>query len=178
MKITKFLVLLLITVSLISCKKEEAKPEVAKVPDVFTFTLNAVVKTDDDFQVFYKEDNDPQTPFDEESSVWSGGIKGSENAQDIVIKFPEGVYPTQVRFDFGQKKQDEILVNSMTMSFAEKSFILKGSDFFNYFIPDEKFVKIDKAASKIIPIEQEDGKFDPMLFSNSNLTLELTKLGQ
>lgn len=180
MKTNKLIVLLLITVSLISCKKSENKPEVevAKFPETFIFTLNAVVKADDDFQVFFKEDNNSQSPYDEKNSVWSGGIKGSEKAQDIVIKLPQGVYPTQIRFDFGQKKQSEILINSLKVSLEDKSFTLKGSDFFNFFIPDENFVKVDKSTSKIIPIELKDGKYDPMFYSSDLLENEIVKLSK
>lgn len=180
MKTNKFLILLLVTVSLISCKKEESKPaeEVVAAPEVFTFTLNAVVKSDDDFQIFFKEDNNPESPYEEVNSVWSGGIKGSENAQDIVFNLPEGVYPTQIRFDFGQKMQPEIVINSLKVNLKEKSFTLKGAEFFNYFTPDEKFVKVDQSASKITPIKQADDKYDPMLYSNTDFSTKLSEISK
>lgn len=180
MKTNKFLVLLLVAVSVIACKKDEKVEEKVETqkPEIFTFTLNAIVNTDDDFQIFYKEDNDPQIPFEETSSVWSGGIKASANAQDIIFTLPEGVYPTQIRLDFGQNKHSEIVINSFVASFKEKSFTLKGAEFFNFFTIDENFVKTDRVAAKIIPIEQADGKFDPMLYSNTDFTTELSKISQ
>lgn len=184
MKANKLVLMLFLTMALIGCKNEE-KVETsiettteAPKAEVYTFTLNAVIKADDDFQIFFKEDNDPQSPFEEVNSVWSGAIKGNENAQDIVFTLPEGVYPTQIRFDFGQKKQDEILVNSLKVEFKEKSVVFKGADFFNFFTPDDNFVKIDKTTSKIIPIEQKDGAFDPMLYSNTDFNTEMSKLAQ
>lgn len=180
MKTNKLLVVLLITVSLISCKKEdkvEEKLEVSK-PELFVFTLNAVVKTDDDFQLFFNEDNDINAPFEEVNSVWSGGIKGSENAQDIVINLPEGVYPTRVRFDFGQKKHTEILINSLNVSYKDKSLTLRGAEFFNFFTPDENFVTVDKTMAKIMPVEQPGGSYDPMLYSNTDFSTELAKISK
>ncbi|MBC7525384.1 MAG: hypothetical protein H7239_13225 [Flavobacterium sp.] len=179
MKTNIFLVLLLVAVSLISCKKEGKAEEksLTPAPELFTFTLNAIVKEDDDFQIFFKEDNDPQSPFKEENSVWVG-VKGNENAQDIELKLPESVYPTQIRFDFGQKEHKEILVNSLKVAFKDKSFTLKGTEFFNFFTPDENFVKVDKTASKILPVKQKNNKFDPMLYSNTDFTTELTKISK
>lgn len=176
MKTNKLFALLLITVSLFSCKKE-SKEEVLKKPELFSLKLNAIVKKDDDFQIFFKESADTQAPYEEVNSVWVG-VKGNENAQDIVFNLPEGVYPTQIRFDFGQKKQTEIVVNSLNVSFKEKAFNMKGSEFFNFFTPDENFVTIDKMGSKIIPVEQKDGKFDPMLYSTTDFTTELGKISK
>lgn len=184
MKANKLVLMLFLTIALIGCKKEEKVEEKldqqVETPkaEVFTFTLNAVIKADDDFQIFFKEDNDSQSPYEEVNSVWSGAIKGNENAQDIVFTLPEAVYPTQIRFDFGQKKQDEILINSLKVDFKDKSVTFKGAEFFNFFTPDENFVKVDKTNSKIIPIEQKDGKFDPMLYSNTDFTTEMSKLAQ
>lgn len=179
MKTNKFLVLLLVAVVAISCKKEEKvveKVEESK-PELFSFTLNAIVKSDDDFQIFYKEDNDPSTPFQEDNSVWVG-VVGSENAQDIVLNLPEGVFPTQIRFDFGQKKQSEIIINSFNVNFKDQSFTLKGSEFFDYFTADENFVKIDRAASKLVPVEQKEGQYDPMLYSNADFTTKLATISK
>ena len=179
MKTLKFLVLFLVVTSLSSCKKEGKAEEniLANAPELFNLTLNAVVKEDDDFQIFFKESNDPQSPYEEQNSVWVG-VKANENAQDIVFNLPEGVYPTQIRFDFGQKEHKEILVNSLKVAFKDKSFTLKGAEFFNFFTPDENFVQVDKVTSKIFPVKQKDNKFDPMMYSNTDFTTEISKISK
>lgn len=171
--IKKALLLMVTVVLLISCKDKVATAE--EKPDTFTFTLNAIVKKQDDFQVFYKEGTDTAAPYEEVHSVWVG-VKGNENAQNIVINLPEGVYPTQIRFDFGQKKQEEIVINNLDISYKDKSVAIKGAEFFNYFTPDENFVKIDKLNSKIIPVELAGGKFDPMFYSNTDFTTRLSTM--
>ena len=177
MKATKIFTVLFLTLSLGSCKKEENKPEEAEVTNIYTFTLNAVVKQDDDFQIFYKEDNNPETPYEELSSIWTG-VKGVETAQDIVFVLPEDVIPTQLRFDFGQnKRQPEIVVNSFKVAFRDKSFSVSGKDFFKYFIPDENFVKVDAEASKVIPVSTGT-TYDPMFFSTADFNTEMAKISQ
>jgi len=176
LKTNKILFLLFIALAVTGCKKEQNKPEEVKKTEVVTFTLNAIVKADDDFQIFYKEDNGPESTFSEESSVWVG-VKGSETAQDIVFAMPEGVFPTQLRLDLGQKPQTEIVVNNFTAKYMSKSFETKGPLFFEFFTPDENFVKFDKAALKVLPIIK-DGKTDPMVYSHSSLDLELAKFVQ
>ncbi|NBL65783.1 hypothetical protein GV828_11285 [Flavobacterium sp. NST-5] len=180
MKSIKVLVTLLLVTTILSCKNEgkDAAEKTAEKPNVYTFTLNAVVQQNDDFQIFFKEDNNPETPFEEVNSVWSG-IKGGTNAQDVIFTLPEDVFPTQIRFDFGQNKtQPGILVNNFRVAFKDKTFDVKGADFTNYFIPDEKFVKFDKATSLITPIVQENGAYDPMFFSNGVFNEQLVKLSK
>ncbi|HEU4495526.1 MAG TPA: hypothetical protein VFR70_00585 [Flavobacterium sp.] len=185
MNTNKIFVALFLALSFVSCKNEETKKSEeiknseegkAKVSNLFTFTLNVTVKQDDDFQLFYKEESGPEIPFEEAKSVWSG-VKGSETAQDIVFSLPEGVLPTQLRLDFGQnKKQPEIIVNNFKASYNDKSFSISGKDFFNYFIPDENFVKIDKEAQKVIPVTGT--AYDPMFFSTADYNTEMTKLAK
>jgi hypothetical protein len=110
MKLRTIILGIFFTVALASCKKDEKAAEgnapstEAVVNDnVTTFTLNAVVKKDDSFQIYYKQDNDVQAPFDEKSSMYVE-IKGSETAQDIVFRLPKDVMPTMLRFDFGVTK--------------------------------------------------------------------------
>lgn len=182
MKNKFFIVLALFSIVLTSCKNENAKKEEATQPTEtktknFRITLNAIVKKDDNFQIYYKEDNNATTPFAEESSLYVG-LKGSESAQDIVFNLPNGVFPTQIRFDFGtNKEQSEIVINDFKMEYEGKTFDAKGASFFNYFRPDETFVKIDKLGGKVTPLISKDGNYDPMFFSMETLDKEIMKLG-
>lgn len=177
MKASRILIALFLSISFFSCKNEETKKtEEAKVPELYTFTLNATVKQNDDFQLFFKEDNNTETPFEETNSVWSG-IKGAEMAQNIVFALPEGVFPTQLRFDFGQNKnQSEIIVNSFKVTYKDKSFNISGKDFFTYFIADENFVKVDKEASKAMPVAGTT--YDPMFYSSGDYNAQMVKISQ
>lgn len=178
MKVNKILLGLLLTITFIACKNEE-KQEIKEVKkDIYKLTLNAVVKKDDTFQVFYKDSNDTKAPFEETKSV-SVNLKGSETAQNIVFDLPEDVYPTELRFDFGfNKEQDEIVVNEFKIEFLDKNFIVKGGAFFDYFIAEKAFVSFDKATSTAKPILTKDGAYDPMFFSEVTLNGEMIKLSK
>lgn len=180
MKTIKYLVCALVITCSLSCKDEKAvapEPE-KKELDVFTFTLNGVVNKDDAFQIFYKEGSDLASPFEEQYSVFSE-FKGSDKPQDIVFKLPEDVFPTQLRFDFGNnKEQSEIVINSFQINYKGKTFEIKGTDFFTFFRPEEAFMKVDKATAKVKPFITEDGTYDPMFFSEANLNNELVKLSK
>ena len=64
------------------------------------------------------------------------------------------------------------------MEYKGKTFDTKGSGFFNYFRPDETFVKIDKQGSKVIPFVTKDGNYDPMFFSLESLDKEIINLAK
>lgn len=178
MKAKKILFGLLLTLTFVACKKEE-KQEVTEVKnDVYRFTLNAVIKKDDTFQLFYKDSNDNKAPFEETKSV-SVDLKGSETAQNIVFNLPQDVYPTELRIDFGfNKEQKDIIVNEFKVEFLDKNFIVKGASFFDYFIAEKAFVSFDKATSTAKPIITADGTYDPMFFSEVTLNAEMIKLSK
>jgi len=181
MKAIKYILCtLVIALAATSCKNEKTETvELEKNEiEVFTITLNAVIQKDDAFQIFYKEDDNFLSPFEEQNSKYAE-FKGSDKAQDLVFMLPEDVYPTQLRFDFGNnKEQSPIVVNSFKINYKGKNFEVKGADFFSFFRSEEAFVKVDKAAAKAIPFVKEDGSYDPMFFSEPALNAEMIKLAQ
>lgn len=184
MKTNTFIILLFLSLTITSCKKETEKTgeDLTQQTEVkiknFRITLNAIVKKDDSFQIYYNEDNNPLTPFVEEKSLYVE-FKGAESAQDIVFNLPESVFPTQLRLDFGtNKEQSEIVINDFKMEYQGKTFATKGASFFNYFRPEETFVKVDKINGKVIPFVDDKGNYDPMFYSLETLDKEIMKLAR
>ena len=179
MKVIKFLVCCLIIVFVVSCKKEkETDNETQKQVNVFKITLNATISKDDHFQIFYKESNDKTSPFEEKYSLFTD-VKGGEQPQDIVFNLPEDVFPMQLRFDFGtNKEQPDILVNKFKIEYNGKTFEANGSNFFDYLIADEGFVKVDRSSSKATPFVTKDGVYDPMFYSSDAMYHEIIKLAK
>lgn len=183
MKFRRLLLLMIVGLSLLSCKKEEKAADAAATENqatadenVFVITLNATVAKDDSFQIYYKQDNDVQAPFEEKNSLYSE-FKGSGQPQDIVFRLPKDVLPTMLRFDFGvNKEQTEIVVNSYRMQFNGKQFEIKGSDFFKYFYPAEEGLKFDAVKSTVKPFVKPDGSYDPLFNSQPVLNEEIAKL--
>lgn len=179
MRSNRIIVGLLLALTFIACKTEEKKEEVKEVEkNQYKITLNAVVKKDDTFQIYYKESNDDKAPFEEVNSV-RVDLKGSETAQDIVFDLPADAYPTYLRVDFGSnKEQSEITVNEFKVAFHDKVFSVKGAQFFDYFIAEKAFVNYDKATSKAMPFVTADGNYDPMFFSEATFNGEMVKLAK
>ena len=166
--------------SLVSCKNDdkklqESKENVAeKVMDtVFTITLNATVKKDDSFQLYYRKQT--ETTYEETSSFFVE-FKGSDKPQDIVFRLPDGVIPDNIRLDFGtNKEQSEIKINSFKMSYFGKTFETNGSDFFNYLLVETKTATFDKDKATLKPL-LVNGTYDPQATSEKALFEQIQKI--
>lgn len=181
MKIRLFLVGLLVSVSLISCKNSEEKTQEpvanqeTKPTNAFRITLTAIVPNDDSFQLYYSQDA-YGTPYKEENSLWKE-MKGSPNPQDIVFDLPEDVFPSFLRMDFGtNENQKEITVRNFKIEYMNKKFEAHDAQFFNYFIPNESIKSTDKVLSKVILGKKPDNTYDPLFYSEKALYDEIQKL--
>jgi hypothetical protein len=162
----------------VSCKNGDEKDEKDVIKNRYEITLNAIVKKDDTFQVYFKDSNDDKAPFEEKNSV-RVDLKGNDLSQDIVFNLPDDRFPTYLRLDFGSNKEQlEIKVNSFKISYLDKKFVINGTQFFDYFIPEKAYLNFDKTANKVLPFVTKDGFYDPMFFSESTLNGEMIKLSK
>ena len=174
---TKLLLLLLVTVVLTSCKNEKAidntegtaaKPAESKI----SIVLDMVVPEDDVFQIFYTEDGTANCA--EERSVKTV-VKGSPASQKIKFDFSEDLAMNYLRIDVGENpKQGQVKVNGMVYKYFDKTFEIKGSEFFTYFAPSTQ-VEIDVRNATFTPISKGE-VHDPTFYTLDPLKLELEKL--
>lgn len=141
----KVVVLSLLVVSFLSlesCKKDkDSKSEdvetIEEVKQNFSVKISASAAKKDDFAVYFTEDN--TVDFKGENALW-GGIQGGNLEEVLDFELAEDKYPTNIRLDFGlNKEQDSVVVKSVELKYASNSFIIRGSDFFTYFIKDDQF---------------------------------------
>lgn len=164
---------LILALTFISCKKEVSKEEIKPIEvetnkNNFQVTLTATVKTDDNFQLYYSQD-EYDVPYKEENSVWVA-VKANDNPQDIVFNLPEDVIPNYLRIDFGTNEaQKEVTVKNFKMKYFSKSFEAKDSLFFNYFIPNDCVKILDKKNSVVQNIKSQKGIYDPLFYSEKAL---------
>ncbi|MDX6190460.1 hypothetical protein SGQ83_13950 [Flavobacterium sp. Fl-318] len=164
---------LILALTFISCKKEVSKEEIKPIEvetnkNNFQVTLTAIVKTDDNFQLYYSQD-EYDVPYKEENSVWVA-VKANDNPQDIVFNLPENVIPNYIRIDFGTNEaQKEVTVKNFKMKYFSKSFEAKDSLFFNYFIPNDCVKILDKKNSVVQNIKSQKGIYDPLFYSEKAL---------
>lgn len=163
MKLKSLILGLFIATAFVACKNEpktdEANAEEA-VDTSFKVTLNLNMKKNDTLHLYYTEDN--TINFKEESSLWVSAA-GSEQAQDMVFKLPDGVFPTQFRLDLGVNRENEkIKLNSIKFDYLKKSFLMNETTIFNYF-------RIDENVSIMDPQTKELGRKDPKVASGASL---------
>jgi hypothetical protein len=185
MKLKNLACIALLSLTLAACKndkKEEAAPQAEAVApvdeDIVVITLNATVKKDDSFQIYYKQDMDAEAPFKEEESLYAE-FKGSDAPQDIVWKLPKDVLPTMLRFDSGiNKEQSPIVIHKFTISRNGNKAEFAGSDFPRIFMANEETVKFDPTTATATPIQLQGGGYDPLFNSTILLNDELAKIAR
>jgi hypothetical protein len=154
---------LFLSLAFISCKNEEKKEEVKPVEVVkantFDVVIDAAVKSNEGFQLFYT-DKDVQW-FEETQSVWFE-LKGDEKPQTITLSVPEGIEPKNLRLDFGTNvDQKPIVLNKVQINYNGKSFEIIPAEFDLYFKGNES-ITFDKVTATVTTHKDEKGNFDPI----------------
>jgi hypothetical protein len=159
--------------SLISCKNQEEKKLIEEVKaNTFDVIVDLDIKKDDELILFYK---DPSISFFDEKNTVYYGIKGKNEHQTIIFSVPEGVLPNDIRFDVSSKKdQEPIKINSITLSFQERKFIIDQKNLLKYFSPNE-FINFDETTGNITFIKKGEN-FDPFFLTKPAIYPELEKV--
>ena len=99
LKMKNNILLFIISLTLFTSCKDDKPNEVTteSVRNQVKVSLSAIVKADDDFQLFFKEEDVDDTPYEESNSVWAK-IKGSEQPQNIEFVFPDNILPKKLKF--------------------------------------------------------------------------------
>jgi len=157
---------------LFSCKNDKQEEVVAPKKPTVKVALDAIIKKDDSLQIFYIQHG--ETEYNGALTVWAS-VKGSDKSQEVLFDLPEDVLPTKLRIDISKNKdQDPIEVKKFTIKYKERSFQVKDTMFFQYFIPNEQ-VEWDR--KKAIATFKKDGKdFDPQFGSREVMDAEILKV--
>lgn len=170
--------LFLFSLVLTGCKKEKSVDELPVVkPKVeeskVQVVLDAVVKKDDSFQVFYTQDG--SLNFDEKYAV-RVNIKGSDTSQKIVFDLPDNIAFTYLRIDIGENdKQEAIKINNLLIKYYDKKLEAKGNACFQYFAPNDQ-ITLDFPNSTLTPKHIDGKKYDAILYPLETLGPALQKL--
>lgn len=175
----KIATILILTLSMFSCKKEIDNPG-EKVSneakdDLFRVGFNLVVQKDDNMHLYYTIDG--SINFEEDKSVWMP-VKGSDKPQDIVFVLPEGVIPSLVRIDFGFGKneaQSDIDLKSFNLSYKGKNEIVTGQEIFKCFTPFEGYTDVLQGTT-VLKRHKKDQTSGPILYPQTLLTDKINKI--
>lgn len=162
----------------VSCKEDKtSSQDPTEVVNKIKVTLSATVKIDDDFQLFYKEEDNVSKPFEEINSVWTS-VKASQNPQNIEFVLPENVFPYYLRLDIGKNDQQEpVFISLLKIEYGDKKIEMNSKGFLeNYFIKNNSIEIKDKDKGEVVPKKDENGMYDPVFNSGENLKPELLKL--
>ncbi|MBV7269161.1 hypothetical protein [Winogradskyella luteola] len=176
----KFIKYFLILIVATNCNGNEKSPTDNKVKepkiveihkenktktDYFTLKLEAVVEEDDDFTLFYLNEN--QRQISKRNSV-SIPVKGSDNYQTFFFQLNEDVLPNKLILKFGNKdKIQKIIVNSLELSYNGNKITITKQVFFNHFNPNE-FIEYNKVNFTAVALEKE-GMYNPFFVSRKSL---------
>ena len=174
---TNFLILAtIISLTIISCKNDK-KEDVAKADEKqnFSIDLEVLAPLDDNFSVYYTEDN--TINFNGDRAVWRG-VKGQLESQKVTIDLKEEIIPTNIRIDFGiNKDQGDVVLEKFKLSFYGKSFEAKGSEFFKYFIPNDSVkTEIDAVKGTVKFLKNPDKFFAPFYYPQQAVLDEIKKI--
>ncbi len=146
-----------------------------KLERVLTLKVNLRVSNDDQFKIYYAEDNSEN--FNEEKIVKTK-VKGANSEQTITFKFPKDANPTNIRLDFGlNKKQVDFKINKFEFSYKNSYFGLTSEILFDYFkVFDNRL--IFNQTSRLLKVNKDTkGKqYHPTIVSKEILTKELKDL--
>jgi len=182
MKTKSILSVVLIVLFMSACKNTEntdaKKDDVAKVAvkERFSVEMTVQAQKQDDFTVFYTEDG--TNSFDGVKAVWSG-VKGGNVEEHLLFDLPEEVIPTNIRVDFGIKKErEDVTLKNMKIEFYGKSLEIKGSDFFTYFLKNEPVMPgvVDAQAGTVTFKRNHESKEGTYYYPSPKLLEEIAKM--
>lgn len=180
MKVKFFIIAIAFLGMMSSCKDDKktegAESTEAKAPGKqnFVVEMDVTTQTKDDFTVYYTEDG--TNMFQPTQTVWRG-VAGGGAKEKIVFDLPDEIVPTNIRLDFGMNKdRQDLTVDNIKFSYLDKSFQIKGSDFFNYFIKEERTVTEVNAQNGTIKLGKTTGNDGTFFYPRQELLDEIAKM--
>lgn len=102
-----------------------------RLAEVFEIQLKATVNYDDEFRLYYTT---KETTGFSENQVIRVKIVGLSEPQIISYKFPLGIYPSNIRFDFGFiRNQQNTEINTMMFIDGQEKNVIEGKNLLEYF---------------------------------------------
>jgi len=138
--IMKYLYVLIIFCSLLSCENKQTRNHLS-------IYIDAIVKESDSIQIFYTTNS--SIDFNEKQSFWTK-VKGDKKNQVLSFHFPDSIKPKQIRLDLGRNiNQKDIIVNEIKFSYQQEAFSAKGEEIYWIFRVDDSNTSVDKLTGNL-----------------------------
>lgn len=174
------LVFILMSAIFVGCKNEKSLDQLDVVTpevkdNIFKVTVDAIVKKDDDFSLYYTDGSGP----DFKEPIWMG-VKGNEASQKVTFVIPDENFPSELRLDFGMKKdQDDVVLKSVLLEYNGKKREIIGAELGTYFRADDNKCTFDPVTGIIKAIVKNGERQNPSLYPQENiLKAEIEKLAK
>ncbi len=160
------IIFILSLVLIISCKqekKEQVDTNQKREPiNFFNVKIDAVVKGDDTFTLFYLEGNEKNITRENSVSI---KVKGGEASQNLEFQLKEDVLPTRLVLRLGgpEASDQKIVFNTIEVGYRNHKITVEKEKIFQFFNPN-KFINYNQDTFTATP-KEVDGKFRPNLFS-------------
>ncbi|MEO5777761.1 MAG: hypothetical protein ABIQ27_12720 [Flavobacterium sp.] len=116
--------------------KKDTEATVTPEQQIFNVEMDVKAETADDFALYYTQDN--SIDFSDKQVIWRG-VKGGMATERITFNLPENVLPTNIRIDFGIKKDSkDVTLERFKIEYLNKTIEVKGSEFLYYFMVNDK----------------------------------------
>lgn len=187
--IYRIISLFLLMIIGVSCKEKQEKSDMsqpieqerapqetqANQPAQFSLTLKAMLKTDDQLQLFYIQEQSEGYGINQ---MITKDIVGSHNYQSITFELPKEDYPLNLRLDLGvNKNQGSISIEECILKYGNSSYVIKGEQFKEYFILNAGVQLATDAKTFYLKSFMEQGteKYDPFMQGSPKLNEALLK---
>jgi hypothetical protein len=142
--------------------------------DLFHLDLKVKVNADDEFKVYYTEDNNMN--FNEEKTI---RIKVRKDTlyQNVTFNFPKNTKPTNIRIDLGFSK-DQKLINFERMSFVfkDRNFEIAPSELLKYFSLNDNQIDWNLSTVSFKMKNLNADTYYPFIYSTDSLKNPLKKI--
>ncbi|MFV0571566.1 MAG: hypothetical protein ACK5M1_03925 [Xanthomarina gelatinilytica] len=145
---------------------EENINQDSKPKKVFSLRIEAVVKKEDIFSLFYTQYEGEN--FSGEQMI-NTKVYASDQVQEITFELPEEDYPLNIRLDFGSNpNQESVIITEFDLKYYNSSYKIKGSELYKYFNFNEGVEMLtDSLTYKLKAFKNESGeKYDPYIVGN------------
>ena len=169
---------ILMSTVFIGCKDEKLadQPKVSDsqvVDNMFKVTVDVVVKKDDDFSLYYTDGSGPEF----KEPLWTA-VKGNVSQQKVLFVIPNENFPSEIRLDFGMKKeQEDIVLKGVILEYNGKRREILGAELGVYFRADETKCTFDSGTGIIKALIKDGQRQNPSLYPHDKvLKAEIEKL--
>ncbi len=137
--------------------------------EVFEIQLKATVNHNDEFRIYYTAKG--TTEFSE-NQVIRVKIVGLSEEQTIIYKFPLGIYPSNLRFDFGlNSNQQTTGINAMIFIDGQQKKVIDGKNLLEYFSILYGTGKFDKNAKQLQRLNEQG--LSPIIIAKKKLIKQI-----